>query len=745
MNMPEMNCIDEISRSGFVNRYLPCGILIAKADFDLTILEANQGFFDYVGYTREEVQEQFQNKGFEMFHSEDVGRSAEYLIELLQMEQDVPFEFEVRIFSKDAGYKYTRVHGHIVHNSEEETLISCMLTDLSEHMRVLKQAEEERDFNALIVGLTDDSFFDCDLLVQTIRYSKNFADRFGLPEVLTNYPESFVERGIVAPESLHFYENRFMLSTNEVQEEELHLILPDQTSVWYSCRYHVTCDQFGIPVRAVGNMIDTTKHHTAIGELQEKASKDPLTGLYNKAATESLIEETLRYAAHAGGNHALFVIDIDNFKEINDKLGHLYGDMLLSHQAEKMRALFRADDIVGRIGGDEFFVFLKYPPSGDVLVKKAQQICRCFKRTYMENGVAVSTSASVGVALYPQHGKDYTSLYKKADMALYVAKDRGKDGYVFFNGESSHGYQSKRTEIDSAINTASDMQMSRFFLVFRMLHVLEDTEKAMNAMLKMLAEQYQFGRAYIYEFSSDEKMMSSTFSWRAPECDPIMSQTQEVPIHQFEKTVEQVRESGVFLAHNLSEIVDDSIRAWTAAQGIKSCILLALRDNGALKGLIGFDDCVNERIFPNSEIKELAGICNIVETFLFKYRAQQQHDRDKGALFTILDHVKDAILLVDMHTHRVLYENRYMKELFQHEACGSVCYEAFRQKTEPCEECVIPRILNGEASAQSELYYEKLGAWMHISGAAIELENQARACLMSCTRIAGDAEGKPDE
>ena len=165
--------------------------------------------------------------------------------------------------------------------------------------------------------------------------------------------------------------------------------------------------------------------------LQEMAQKDGLTGLYNKMTTHDLIEKRLAKHECDRGLLAMLMLDIDNFKELNDSLGHVAGDRIIQEFAQNIRAGFAADDIVGRVGGDEFVV-LTLQQDEETLRQKADALCHAINST--SYGVdAHHLAASIGVAIFPRHGKTFGELYASADTALYRAKQNGKNTYVVFD------------------------------------------------------------------------------------------------------------------------------------------------------------------------------------------------------------------------------------------------------------------------------------------------------------------------
>jgi len=164
-----------------------------------------------------------------------------------------------------------------------------------------------------------------------------------------------------------------------------------------------------------------------------KARRDPLTNLYNKAVTKELVDDFL-LAEGRKGLHAFFLIDIDDFKGINDNFGHAFGDAAISELANKLGQFFRSSDIIGRIGGDEFLVLAKNVADRAVVAQKAEEICRSFRDHYIKSGNRrAKMSISVGICILPEDGSSFEEIFEKADIALYVSKNKGKNTFAFYD------------------------------------------------------------------------------------------------------------------------------------------------------------------------------------------------------------------------------------------------------------------------------------------------------------------------
>jgi diguanylate cyclase (GGDEF)-like protein len=154
------------------------------------------------------------------------------------------------------------------------------------------------------------------------------------------------------------------------------------------------------------------------------AKMDRMTMLLNRDTTTSLIRNVL--TNEPDSTHVLFMLDLDNFKNLNDRMGHQVGDEFLVRMATKLKGCFRESDIVGRIGGDEFFVLMRNLPNLTVAKNKARQLLNVF-RELCADYKELDLSCSIGASAYPENGATLDELYSAADDALYRAKHHGKN------------------------------------------------------------------------------------------------------------------------------------------------------------------------------------------------------------------------------------------------------------------------------------------------------------------------------
>lgn len=167
-------------------------------------------------------------------------------------------------------------------------------------------------------------------------------------------------------------------------------------------------------------------------ELEKRSKTDSLTGLLNKQETEAEITKIIENAPNDRVG-TLLMIDVDKFKEINDSFGHAAGDRVLTAIGDMLQRTFKGMDIKGRIGGDEFMVFLRDITKSDTALKLAAKILEKARRLFPGEPLGESVSLSIGISMFPDHGKKFEDLYRAADMALYYVKERGRDFYKMYS------------------------------------------------------------------------------------------------------------------------------------------------------------------------------------------------------------------------------------------------------------------------------------------------------------------------
>ena len=209
---------------------------------------------------------------------------------------------------------------------------------------------------------------------------------------------------------------------------------------------------------------DITERKEAEKRIQFMAHYDALTGLPNRALLYDRLSQNLSHSQRNDKRVAVLFLDLDRFKTINDSLGHTVGDLLLQSVAERLKECLRAGDTVARLGGDEFVVILPDLEDTNYAGLVAGKILKCVAEPHVIKNNDLSTTASVGISVYPQDGGDRETLIKNADVAMYKSKEAGRNNYLFFQGEMN-ARAVERLSMENSLRRA--LERDEFALYFQ--------------------------------------------------------------------------------------------------------------------------------------------------------------------------------------------------------------------------------------------------------------------------------------
>ncbi len=204
---------------------------------------------------------------------------------------------------------------------------------------------------------------------------------------------------------------------------------------------------------------------TSQTQLEMLSNHDTLTELFNRRFFMQKLDQTIEQARQKGTSCAVLFLDLDQFKQVNDTLGHNIGDLLLQEVAKRISQTLRDEDTLARIGGDEFNILIENFENVHALEVIAEKLLADFKVPFVCQDHEIFTTASIGVTIYPKDGKDGYSLIKNADLAMYKAKEKGRNQYQFFTQQLAQSIE-ERTELYNALKQGLET-FDEFFLLYQ--------------------------------------------------------------------------------------------------------------------------------------------------------------------------------------------------------------------------------------------------------------------------------------
>ncbi|MES2040919.1 MAG: EAL domain-containing protein [Pseudomonadota bacterium] len=218
-------------------------------------------------------------------------------------------------------------------------------------------------------------------------------------------------------------------------------------------------DAKGVALNYIGFFKDRTETHTAKQKIEELAFSDVLTGLPNRLLLDERIRQAITISSRNHSSFALLFLDLDHFKQINDALGHPFGDRVLLQVTERLKKCIRQVDTASRLGGDEF-VLLLHEADAEGAEICARRVLEELSAPFSLDGMNFTVTASIGIALYPADGQSMADLIKNADSAMYHVKERGRADFRFYQRQMNIGLLS-RMKLDHAMRQALEHQLFR--------------------------------------------------------------------------------------------------------------------------------------------------------------------------------------------------------------------------------------------------------------------------------------------
>lgn len=402
------------------------GVARFALDDSFRVIWANAGFYALSGRTREGYARDVGNRGINVVHPEDGLTMLKTFREHAQKNDSLKAEY--RILRKDGGTSWIYLRAKRVGEWEGYPLFQGVFIDITQQKNIIRALEMEQQRYNVVTEITEEILFEQDIATDTLTFSSNFEKLFNRPRSIEHYlrDKHFLE--IIHPDDLHLLPSTKSteLSEDDFMRFDARLLTSENTYQWFTICFKVLRDNAGKPTNVIGRLSNINDKKLEEDRLRREAQTDMLTGLYNKMTFKQLAEDML-----SEGTHALIIVDIDDFKNVNDTYGHLFGDEVILTVASVVRDGFRSSDITGRIGGDEFAVFARDALDENVIRNRCRQITARLAEIDYPNGYRISVS--MGISFYPRHGKDYPTLFSHADAALYhLKKHRGKGGYAVY-------------------------------------------------------------------------------------------------------------------------------------------------------------------------------------------------------------------------------------------------------------------------------------------------------------------------
>jgi|GEM_PF-2285935 len=424
------------------------GVLVLNPQKEYQISYVNDGYLKLLGYSIEEINNLSAKAYFKFIHPEDRSEFEKLIVPLnLSEEQYSDFSTQLRIKSKNGTYIPTLVKASLMRNKQGEKELFCVVMDILREHAMLEELEFEQARHRILMEKSDEILFEINYDKLTVMASPQFKEKFGwsLPRHYWGDEEPDLIK-VFEEDRQEFLKELSDIYGGKIDGEFIARICKSGgTPCWCKILYHVMRID-GEQKRLIGKITDIDVEMKEKQSLLKKAQMDALSGLYNK---ESFRFKCVDYLTrHPAMNSAIVFFDVDNFKDINDRLGHAAGDGALRDISDKMKLVFSNRDILGRFGGDEFCALLK-DVREEELKRTLDGLLKELRLEYGDGYQEVLMSVSIGAVLSSQFGNNFDKLLEYADKAQYYAKEKGKNSYALYNSDLRlRGYESRQEALE---------------------------------------------------------------------------------------------------------------------------------------------------------------------------------------------------------------------------------------------------------------------------------------------------------
>ncbi len=695
-------------------------------DGEMRPIFVNEGFFRMLGYSRVQGMK-FLDKVELSIIPDDLPTYRQAIRDVLKDDGVVDTEF--RTVTGSGNLRWLHARGNLYAREGRKYTIVTVIEDVTERKNVEEELQRQAERLHILSEAEGEKIIDYNAKTDVMIIRTN--DEYGMAqdEIHSRYMQRF-NAGMIYKEDVAYYKAvlESLLKSPKHDTIEFRIKRFDEDYTWYQANLTSLLGAEGYVTRIVGRMININDRKLKEMELLLRAEKDALTGIYNQGATEQLIHNAIQ-DGNENSLSALMIIDLDNFKEANDLLGHANGDELLEKTADILKEMFKGGDVIGRIGGDEFLVYMRNMENISDADEMAGNIVKSVRYDLDFEGQPIRVTCSVGVAVYPYHGKTYEELFEKADRAVYTVKANGKDGYRVYHAASTTVYHANR-KVGYDMTKTIDYDRHIEDQVMQILFEDKVLESALRSSLELMTAKYQFHRGYIC--GNDSLPISRTIQFTVKK----YATGKEAEEHyELKRMVNEILYSffpGAAMIHDY-DLTAEEMREYFRAEGIKSMLYYPLTSQGEFQGAIVFENHEDVQMeLSKSEMEEVRSLFRLMEAHILQIGLMDRL-QNFVAQVAIFDNLDSFVYVVNPDNHEISFINKKVLVDSPDVKIGDICYKALQNRDTPCENCILRNLDKSDPHCRctEEMFNYSLRSWTRSSASWLECREENGLALIN--------------
>jgi len=493
---------------------------------------------------------------------------------------------------------------------------------------------ETEKFEALVsVGIR--RIFEYDLKTDKFMTARSTNGQYGFRRIIENFSTVAKTYRFVLYADWPIFEEFVEMCQRGDELISIQMRLRDRNADyrWYEIRGKSIYDEKGTPYKVIGVLenIDEKKRN----ELRhvDENKRDSLTRLYRSNFAKELTDEFL--AQQDGSEYGgMLLLDVDNFKFINEEMGKTFGDEILKNIAYDLDAIFYPTDVLGRSGIDEFVIFMKNIKAVEDIEKKILEIQETLGKIYLGEQLDIKSTVSIGASVYPNDGITYDELRDRAEKALFHAKTNGKNTYSFYredmeNVYTEHGleerYKKMKEEEEAQRLLTEKTSGSLVELAFKLIDESKDTDSAINLLIRQVCREMNLDGVCIRTRKGQEKSICCPYTYSTDEHFQYSDAEFTFTDKEWKEMLQSFAENdGFHYINDVTTLTDDTNRKVALAYGIHSFARCAYYDKGEYAGNIDLFTLNEAHAWKKEELMTLRAVTNLVFSYLMKMKAYEE-------------------------------------------------------------------------------------------------------------------------
>ena len=700
-------------------RTVPSGVSKHKYDNKLSVIWANDYFYKIAGYTPEEWDTILHGDTFSLILKEDLPTTLSALAELTTTGK---YKVSFRIRCKDGSIKWLNALSALsTDSSTGSRIVNMVLSDITALKISEMKAELEEKKYLIISDISAEIPYEYNLTTDVITYAAKYYTTFGRNSVIKHPAEKFIKNKIVSPDTIDAYKGIYEAAHrgDSIHSSEYKLKTIDGDYEWYFSTFSAIKDQNGKTTRIVGLLRNIHKEKVDQLHLLNRAQRDSMTGLYNKQTTENRIQKHLRTIT---ANSYLMLIDIDDFKNINDTYGHLIGDQVIHTIADALKLHTEGCGFAGRVGGDEFAVYLTDVLDEQFVKEKATLISNYVKDKFTGENDSCKVTLSIGISM-ANSPMPYATLVNEADTSLYDAKLKGKNCFSIYNNNVSREIYHNDRRNNSMTSSGSELPITVYNLLNNSMNI---SEGIINTISYLLAST-DIDTINIYTYATDRSYLHKIFSSSS---DTNTGDNHPARLYE---SLAALGENQVFYTLDPNNISID-VAFTSILAGINEYLQITITNGNLPIGYVVFTSRSDEK-WSMADIENYSLLGKLVSSAVSKYISDISLDNLYDNVVRLLNSSPLPTYIVDKNTYDLLYINDVVADEISTSCIGKKCHRVFSNSYTPCTGCPMLKLNNNlSAYGSTSTLIDKDGCYT-LSASPIAWMNRSNACVIYCKEM----------